>query len=92
MPLSRRVLILEPAFVEYSRALAAVNAQVTTALLTEERGLYTRFCEPCAHYQRTAIRFSDCKLPSQSTGALYPRDALLTLIDAAEEYNAAVLL
>src|SRR5882762_3619423 len=33
----KRVLILEPAFSEYSRASVAVNAQITTALLTEER-------------------------------------------------------
>src|SRR5216683_77553 len=39
----RRVLILEPAFVEYSRASVAVNAQITSALLTEERGFTPDF-------------------------------------------------
>ena len=39
----KRVLILEPAFVEYSRASAAVNAQITTTLLTEERGFTPDF-------------------------------------------------
>jgi len=88
----KRVLILEPAFAEYSRASAAVNAQVTTALLTEERGFTPDFASLVNDIKERQFDLVILNSPHNPTGALYPRDAMLSLIDAAEEHNTAVLL
>src|SRR6266581_5563232 len=88
----RMVLILEPAFVEYSRALAAVNAQITTALLTEERGFAPDFASLVRTIKERQIDLVILNSPHNPTGASYPRDALLSLIQAAEEHKTAVLL
>jgi len=88
----KRVLILEPAFVEYLRASAAVNAQVTTALLTEERGFTPDFASLVHDVKERQFDLVILNSPHNPTGALYPRDAMLSLIDAAEEHNTAVLL
>jgi len=88
----RSVLILEPAFVEYSRALAAVNAQIKTALLTEERGFTPDFASLVRTIKERQFDLVILNSPHNPTGALYPRDALLSLIHSAEEHNAAVLL
>ena len=88
----RRVLILEPAFVEYLRASAAVNARVTTALLTEDRGFTPDFDSLVHDVKERQFDLVILNSPHNPTGALYPRDALLSLIDAAEEHNTAVLL
>jgi threonine-phosphate decarboxylase len=88
----KRVLILEPGFVEYSRASAAVNAQITTALLTEERGFTPDFARLVRNIKERQFDLVILNSPHNPTGALYPRDGLLSLIDAAEEHNTAVLL
>lgn len=88
----KRVLILEPAFVEYSRASAAVKAQITTVLLTEERGFTPDFASLERTIKERKFDLVILNSPHNPTGALYPRDALLSLIHAAEEDNAAVLL
>jgi threonine-phosphate decarboxylase len=88
----KRVLMLEPAFVEYSRASAAVNAQITTALLTEERDFTPDFASLVRAVKERQFDLVILNSPHNPTGALYPRDALLSLIDAAEEHNTAVLL
>src|SRR5258705_1082052 len=88
----RRVLILEPAFVEYSRASAAVNAQITTELLTEETGFTPDFGSLLGAVKERQFDLVVLNSPHNPTGALYPREALLSLIHAAEEHNAAVLL
>lgn len=88
----KRVLILEPAFAEYSRASLAVNAQITTALLTEERDFIPDFGSLVRAVKERQFDLVILNSPHNPTGVLYPSDALLSLIDAAEEYNAAVLL
>src|SRR6266403_1980681 len=88
----RRVLILEPAFVEYSRAAAAVNAQKTTELLTEEKGFTPDFASLVRAVKERQFDLVILNSPHNPTGALYQRDALISLIQAAEEHNAAVLL
>ena len=88
----RRVLILEPAFVEYARAAAAVNAQKTTELLTEERGFTPDFASLVRAVNERQFDLVILNSPHNPTGALYPRDALLSLIQATEEHNAAMLL
>ena len=88
----KRVLILEPAFVEYSRAAAAVNAQKTTELLTEERGFTPDFESLVRAVKARQFDLVILNSPHNPTGALYSRDALVSLIQAAEEHNAAVLL
>jgi threonine-phosphate decarboxylase len=88
----KRVLILEPAFVEYSRASAAVNAQITPALLTEERGFTPDFESLLRAVKERHFDLVILNSPHNPTGVLYPRDALVSLIHAAAEHNAAVLL
>ena len=88
----RNVLILEPAFVEYSRASVAVNAQITTALLTEERGFTPDFASLVRTIKERQVDLVILNSPQNPTGALYPRDALLSLIDIAGEHGVAVLL
>jgi len=88
----KRVLILEPAFVEYLRASAAVNAQVTTALLTEASDFTPDFASLVYAVKARQFDLVILNSPHNPTGALYPRDAVLSLIDAAEEHNTAVLL
>lgn len=87
-----RVLILEPAFGEYSRASAAVDAQITPALLTEERGFIPDFARLERTIKERQVDLVILNSPHNPTGALYPRDEPLSLIDAAEEQNAVVLL
>ena len=88
----KRVLILEPAFVEYSRASAAVNAQITTALLTEERGFIPDFESLLRAVKERHFDLVILNSPHNPTGASYPRNELLSLIDAAEGNNTSVLL
>src|SRR6267142_4671990 len=76
----KRVLILEPAFAEYSRASVAVNAQRTTALLTEERGFTPDFASLVRAVKERQFDLVILNSPHNPTGALYPRDALLSLI------------
>src|SRR6266849_5195462 len=76
----RRVLILEPAFLEYSRASAAVNAQITRALLTEERGFRLDFASLVRTVKERQFDLIILNSPHNPTGALYPRDALVSLI------------
>ncbi len=88
----KRVLILEPAFAEYSRASVAVKAEITTALLTEERAFRPDFVSLVRAVKESQFDLVILNSPHNPTGVLYPRDALLSLIHAAEEHNAAVLL
>jgi threonine-phosphate decarboxylase len=87
----KRVLILEPAFVEYSRGAAAVNAQKTTELLTEEKSFTPDFASLVRAVKERQFDLVILNSPHNPTGALYPRDALLSLIQATEEQNAAML-
>jgi len=87
-----RVLILEPAFAEYSRASVAGNAEITTALLTEGRAFIPDFGSLVHTVKERQIDLVILNSPHNPTGVLYPRDAILSLIHAAEEHNAAVLL
>jgi threonine-phosphate decarboxylase len=88
----KSVLILEPAFVEYSRAAAAVNAQVTTALLNEENGFRPDFERLVRAIKERQFDLLILNSPHNPTGALYPRDELFSLIEAAEAHNTTVLL
>ena len=88
----KRVLVLEPAFVEYSRVSIAVKADVTTWLLTEENSFIPDFASLVRAVKERQIDLVILNSPHNPTSTLYPRDALLSLIDAAEEHDVAVLL
>ncbi|HKQ80383.1 MAG TPA: threonine-phosphate decarboxylase CobD [Blastocatellia bacterium] len=85
-------IVLEPCFDEYSRACAAVDAQVTRLRLTEENdfapdfGALTRLVE--ARRRQLLILNS----PHNPTGRLYRREDMTALLDAAEANSVAVLL
>src|SRR5258705_2947281 len=78
----KRVLILEPAFVEYSRASAAVNAQISSALLAEERGFIPDFESLLRAVKERHFDLVILNSPHKPTGASYPRNELLSLIEA----------
>ena len=88
----KRVLVLEPGFGEYAHASAAVKADVTFWLLTEEIGFSPNFASLIRAIKNRQFDLVILNSPHNPTGALYPRDALLSLIDAAEENNVAVLI
>jgi threonine-phosphate decarboxylase len=88
----RRVLILEPAFTEYSRACAGVKAEITTWLLSEEDAFTPNFASLVRAVKERQFDLVILNSPHNPTGALYPRAALHSLIDAAEEHDVAVLL
>lgn len=90
--LPKRVLVLEPAFGEYSRACAAVNAEVTTWLLTDEDGFAPNFASLVRAVEKRQFDLVILNSPHNPTGHLYRRDELLSLVDAAEEHNVAVML
>jgi threonine-phosphate decarboxylase len=90
--LPRRVLVLEPAFGEYSRASAAVKAEVAIQVMSEGNGFIPDFVGLVVAVKERQFDLVILNSPHNPTGALYPRDALLSLIHAAEEHNVTVLL
>ena len=88
----KRVLVLEPAFGEYSRASTAVGAVVATKVLSEENGFVPDFVSLVGAVKERQFDLVIVNSPHNPTGALYPRDGLLSLIHAAAEHNTAVLL
>src|SRR6267142_1119867 len=90
--LPKRALLLEPAFGEYPRACRAVNVEVTTSLLTEEGGFTPDFPGLVRAVKRGRFDLVILNTPHNPTGALYRRDAVLSLIDVAETHGTVVLL
>jgi threonine-phosphate decarboxylase len=90
--LPKKVLILEPAFSEYSRACAAIKADVTPWLLHEADGFIPPFSKLVRAIRERQYDLVILNSPHNPTGALYPREILLSLIDMAEAHNVAVML
>ena len=90
--LPKRVLILEPAFGEYARACTAVNAEVTASLLNEEDGFTPQFASLEQFVKERRCDLVILNSPHNPTGNIYPRNALLSLIDVAEAHDTIVLL
>jgi threonine-phosphate decarboxylase len=90
--LPKRVLILEPAFSEYSRACAAIKADVTPWLLHEADGFIPPFSKLARAIRERQFDLVILNSPHNPTGTLYPKEVLLALIDMAEAHNVAVLL
>jgi threonine-phosphate decarboxylase len=88
----RRVLKLEPAFLEYSRASETVNAEITTALVSEETGFMPDFARLVRTVKDQQFDLVILNSPHNPTGASYPKNDLLSLIDAADEHRTTVLL
>jgi len=88
----KRVLVLEPAFVEYSRACAAVKAEVTTWPLTEEDGFTPNFASLVRAVKEHLFDLVILNSPHNPTGILYPREKLLSLVDAGAAHNVTVML
>ena len=88
----KRVLVLGPAFGEYARACAAVNAEVTTWLLTESDGFTPNFASLVRAVKEHHFDLLILNSPHNPTGMLYPREELLTLVEAAQAHNVSVLL
>src|SRR6266487_6899229 len=79
----KRVLVLEPSFGEYSRACIAVNGEVTRWLLSAEDAFTPNFASLVRAVKERQFDLVILNSPHNPTGALYPRDALLSLIETA---------
>lgn len=90
--LPKRVLVLEPAFAEYSRACAAVKAEVATWPLTEEDGFTPNFASLIRAVKEHRFDLLILNSPHNPTGISYPREELLSLVDAAIAHNVTVML
>src|SRR5258705_3966482 len=90
--LPRRVLLLEPAFGEYSRACNAVKAEVITWQLTPQNDFTPSFAALISAVEKHQFDLFILNSPHNPTGALYPIHALQPLIRTAEENNTAVML
>jgi threonine-phosphate decarboxylase len=88
----KRVLMLEPAFSEYSRACAAIKADVTAWLLQKAEGFIPEFSKLVRAIREHQFDLVILNSPHNPTGTLYPREALLSLIDMAEAHNVVVML
>jgi threonine-phosphate decarboxylase len=90
--LPKSVLVLEPSFGEYSRACIAVNGEVTRWLLSAEDAFTPNFASLVRAVKERQFDLVILNSPHNPTGALYPRDALLSLIETAEMHNVTVML
>jgi threonine-phosphate decarboxylase len=90
--LPKRVLVLEPAFGEYFRACNAVNGKVTSWLLTEADDFTPPFANMVRAIKERQFDLVILNSPHNPTGRLYSTESLLSLIDAAEAHNVAVML
>lgn len=90
--LPARVLILEPAFAEYARACAAVNATITTSLLSEDNCFAPDFDELTQALNDQPFDLLILNSPHNPSGQLYARKDLIALVDAAERNNITVIL
>jgi threonine-phosphate decarboxylase len=90
--LPKRVLILEPAFGEYSRACAAVKAEVTSWLLTEGNGFTPALSNLVCAIKDHQFDLVILNSPHNPTGTLCARESLLSLADIAEAHKVAVML
>ena len=90
--LPKRVLMLEPAFSEYSRACAAIKADVTSWLLQKADGFIPPFSKLVRAIRERQFGLVILNSPHNPTGTFYPRAVLLSLIDMAEAHNVAVML
>jgi threonine-phosphate decarboxylase len=90
--LPKRVLVLEPAFAEYSRACAAMKADVTTWPLTEEDGFLPNFASLTHAIKEHRLDLLILNSPHNPTGISYPREELLSLVDAAAAHNVTLML
>jgi threonine-phosphate decarboxylase len=88
----KRVLVLEPAFGEYARACAAVNAEVTTWLLTDEDGFAPNFASLVRAVKERQFDLLILNSPHNPTGLLSPRGELLSLVDTTEAHSVTVML
>jgi len=90
--LPRRVLIVAPAFGEYDRACRAVKAEVTTWLTSETNGFIPDFGSLERAVRERRFDLVILNSPHNPTGMIYPGQAIVSLIDAAETHSTRVLL
>jgi threonine-phosphate decarboxylase len=88
----RTVLLMAPAFGEYDRACRALKAEVTTWLTKEENGFIPDFASLEVAIKKRQFDLVILNSPHNPTGMMYPRAALLSLIEAGEKHGAIVVL
>ncbi|MGH9961891.1 MAG: pyridoxal phosphate-dependent aminotransferase, partial [Pyrinomonadaceae bacterium] len=90
--LPQRVAVLEPAFAEYARACAAVQATVTTWSLKEDDCFDPDFSALTRALDDGKFDLVILNSPHNPSGRLYARKDLLSLVDTAERSNVTVVL
>ena len=90
--LPRRVAVLEPAFAEYARACAAVQATMTNWALKETDCFAPDFAALTRGLNDGKLDLVILNSPHNPSGRLYDPKDILSLVDAAERNNATVVL
>ncbi len=88
----RRVLLLEPSFTEYRRALVAVNACLVTRPLRPEEVFQPDFARLAPFLREARIDTVILNTPHNPTGAAYPPDRLLDFIRTVAQHSVRVVL
>lgn len=88
----RRVLLLEPSFAEYRRALIAVNACLVTIPLRAEEAFQPNFARLAPFIREARVDTVILNSPHNPTGAAYPPDRLLDFIRTVAQHSVRVVL
>lgn len=88
----RRVLLLEPSFTEYRRALVAVNACLVTWPLRAEDAFQPNFLQLGPFIRETRVDTVLLNTPHNPTGVVYPPDRLLEFIRTVAQHSVRVVL
>ncbi|OYT71367.1 MAG: hypothetical protein CFK52_08375 [Chloracidobacterium sp. CP2_5A] len=88
----RRVLLLEPSFAEYRRALIAVNACLVTKPLRAEEQFQPDFARLAPLIREARVDTVILNSPHNPTGAAYPADRLLDFIRTVAQHSVRVAL
>ncbi|AEP11605.1 threonine-phosphate decarboxylase CobD [Chloracidobacterium thermophilum] len=88
----RRVLLLEPSFTEYRRALVAVNACLVTWPLRAEDGFQPNFGQLGPFIRETRVDTVLLNTPHNPTGVAYPPEHLLEFVRTVAQHSVRVVL
>ncbi|MFQ3580554.1 MAG: threonine-phosphate decarboxylase CobD [Chloracidobacterium sp.] len=88
----RRVLLLEPSFAEYRRALVAVNACLVTKPLRAETGFQPDWTDLAMFIRASRVDTILLNNPHNPTGASYPLKHLLPFVRTVAQHSVRVVL
>lgn len=86
----RRVLLLNPTFGEYARAVTAVGGEISSVFLLPENGFLISLLQIAPFLREFDLLFL-CN-PNNPTGTLWKREEVIELIEKAAVENTAVVV